>query len=151
MTNPFGKNGYLVIDVDGVEKKCGIHQLHLEEDSASLNHYEDYSLIDYNRAGVPLVEIVTDPVFNSEKEVISFLESLRSIIKYLDVSEALSDKGQLRVDVNISMMKESDTELGVRAEIKNINSFNSVSETILYEIERQKGIQIGRASCRERV
>lgn len=140
MSDPFGRNGYLVIDVDGIEKMCGIHQLHLEEDSASLNHYEDYSLIDYNRAGVPLVEIVTDPVFNNEKEVIEFLESLRSIIKYLGVSEAASDKGQLRVDVNISMMKDTDTELGVRAEIKNINSFNSVRETILYEIKRQEEI-----------
>jgi aspartyl-tRNA(Asn)/glutamyl-tRNA(Gln) amidotransferase subunit B len=140
MTKPFGKNGYLIINIDGVEKKCGIHQLHLEEDSASMDHYEGYSLLDYNRAGVPLVEIVTDPCFNNEKEVVEFLENLRSIIKYTDVSEASSDKGQLRVDVNISMMKDTDTELGTRAEIKNINSFNSVKETILYEIKRQEEI-----------
>lgn len=140
MTNPFGKNGYLDIEIDGCVKRCGIHQLHLEEDSASLDHHEDYSLIDYNRAGVPLVEIVTEPVFNNEKEVVEFLENLRSIIKYTGVSEASSDKGQLRVDVNISMMKDTDTQLGVRAEIKNINSFNSVRETILYEIKRQEEI-----------
>lgn len=140
MTKPFGRNGYLDIEIDGSIKRCGIHQLHLEEDSASMDHREKVSLIDYNRAGVPLVEIVTDPCFNNEGEVITFLESLRSIIKYCDVSEASSDKGQLRVDVNISMMKETDTELGVRAEIKNINSFNSVKETILYEIKRQEEI-----------
>ena len=140
MTKPFGKNGYLDIEIDGVIKRCGIHQLHLEEDSASMDHQGEISLIDYNRAGVPLVEIVTEPVFNNEVEVIEFLENLRTIIKYIDVSEASSDKGQLRVDVNISMMKESDTELGVRAEIKNINSFNSVKETILYEISRQREI-----------
>lgn len=140
MTKPFGKNGYLDIEVDGTIKRCGIHQLHLEEDSASMDHHGDYSLLDYNRAGVPLVEIVTEPCFNNEKEVIEFLENLRSIIKYTGVSEASSDKGELRVDVNISLMKETDKELGVRAEIKNINSFNSVKETILYEIKRQEEV-----------
>ncbi len=140
MTEPFGRNGYLTINFNGEEKKCTIHQLHLEEDTANMDHYDGYSLLDYNRAGIPLVEIVTDPVFNDEKTVIEFLESLRSIIKYIDVSEASSDKGQLRVDVNISMMKETDTELGVRAEIKGINSFNSVKEIILYEMERQREI-----------
>ncbi len=137
MSKPFGKEGYLDIEVDGKVKRCYIHQIHLEEDSASLDHYENYSLINYNRAGIPLVEIVTEPVFNSEKEVVEFLENLRTVIKYCDVSEASSEKGQLRVDVNISLMKEADTELGVRAEIKNINSFNAVKETILYEIKRQ--------------
>lgn len=140
MTKPFGKNGYLDIDVDGEVKRCYIHQLHLEEDSASMEHFNDYSLIDYNRAGIPLVEIVTEPVFNNEKEVVLFLESLRNVIRYCDVSEASSDKGELRVDVNISMMEEDATKLGVRAEIKNINSFNSVKETILYEIKRQSEI-----------
>jgi len=140
MTNPFGRNGYLDIEIDGNVKKCGIHQLHLEEDTASMDHYDGYSLLDYNRAGVPLVEIVTEPVFSNEKEVVEFLENLRSIIKYIDVSEASSDKGQLRVDVNISMMKDTDTKFGVRAEIKNLNSFNSVKDTILYEIKRQEEI-----------
>ena len=140
MTKPFGRNGYLDIEIDGNVKKCGIHQLHLEEDTASMDHYDGYSLLDYNRAGVPLVEIVTEPVFSNEKEVVEFLENLRSIIKYTDVSEASSDKGQLRVDVNISMMKDTDTKFGVRAEIKNLNSFNSVKDTILYEIKRQEEI-----------
>ncbi len=143
MTKPFGKNGYLDINVQDKIKRVTIHQLHLEEDSASLDHHDGYSLIDYNRAGIPLVEIVTDPVFNNENEVIEFLENLRSIIKYCDISDASSDKGELRVDVNISMMKETDTELGIRAEIKNINSFNSVKETILYEIKRQREILEG--------
>lgn len=137
MTKPFGKNGYLLYDLDGKELKADIHQIHLEEDSASLDHFSDYSLIDYNRAGKCLVEIVTEPVFHNEREVIAFLESLRNVIKYTDVSNASSDKGELRVDVNISLMKETDAVLGTRAEIKNINSFNSVKETILYEIKRQ--------------
>jgi len=140
MSNPFGKNGFLDIEIDGKEKRCYIHQLHLEEDSASMEHLDSCSLIDYNRAGIPLVEIVTEPVFNNETEVIEFLENLRNVIRYTGVSEASSDKGELRVDVNISMMESDAKELGVRAEIKNINSFNSVRETILYEIKRQSEI-----------
>lgn len=140
MTCPFGKNGYLEIEIDGTIKKYGIHQLHLEEDTANMEHLETESLLDYNRAGVPLVEIVTDPCFNEENEVITFLENLRNIIKYCDISEASSDKGQLRVDVNISMMKDTDTVLGTRAEIKGINSFNNVKEIITYEIKRQTEI-----------
>lgn len=140
MTRPFGKNGYLDIDIDGKTKRCGIHQLHLEEDTANMEHLDKESLLDYNRAGVPLVEIVTEPCFGSENEVITFLENLRNIIKYCDISEASSDKGQLRVDVNLSMMKETDAVLGTRAEIKGINSFNTVKEIISYEIERQREI-----------
>lgn len=149
MTKPFGKNGYLLYEVEGKELKADIHQIHLEEDSASLDHYDDYSLIDYNRAGRSLVEIVTEPVFHNEKEVVSFLENLRNIIKYLDISNANSDKGELRVDVNISLMKDTDTTLGVRAEIKNINSFNSVKETILYEIERQTEVLTSGGSVKQ--
>lgn len=140
MTLPFGKKGYLEIDIEGQTRKFGIHQLHLEEDTANMEHLERESLLDYNRAGVPLVEIVTDPCFNTESEVITFLENLRNIIKYCDISEASSEKGQLRVDVNISMMKTTDTVLGTRAEIKGINSFNTVKEIITYEIQRQQEI-----------
>ena len=140
MTKPFGKNGYLDINVNGIEKRVGIHQLHLEEDSASMTHMSDYSLLDYNRAGVPLIEIVSEPDMNTIDEVIEYLENLRSIIKYADISEASAEKGQLRVDVNISMMKEEDTVLGTRAEIKNINSFNTVKEVIAYEMKRQEEI-----------
>ena len=138
MTRPFGKNGYLDIEVNGKSKRIRVHQLHLEEDSASMTHDSSYSLLDYNRAGVPFIEIVTEPDMNTIDEVIEYLENLRSIIKYAGVSEASSEKGQLRVDVNISMMKEEDTTLGTRAEIKNINSFNTVKEVIAYETKRQE-------------
>ena len=140
MTKPFGKKGHLDISVNGESKTIGIHQLHLEEDSASMTHMSDYSLLDYNRAGVPLIEIVSEPDMNTIDEVIEYLENLRSIIKYADISEASAEKGQLRVDVNISMMKEEDTVLGTRAEIKNINSFNTVKEVIAYEMKRQEEI-----------
>lgn len=140
MTKPFGKNGYLDIEVNGEIKRCLIHQIHLEEDSASMTHFDDYSLIDYNRAGVPLIEIVTEPIFNGVDDVIEFLENLRNIIKYTNISEASSEKGQIRVDVNISMKRKGSSTLGTRAEIKNINSFNTVKEVIISEIKRQEEV-----------
>lgn len=137
MTKPFGKNGCLDIEIDGKIKHCYIHQIHLEEDSASMTHESNYSLIDYNRAGVPLIEIVTEPVFNNIDETIEFLENLRMIIKYIGISEASNEKGQLRVDVNISMKEKGSNTLGTRREIKNINAFSTVREVLEYEIKSQ--------------
>lgn len=140
VTKPMGKNGYLMINVNGIDKKVDIHQLHLEEDTASLDHFSNYSLIDYNRSGIPLIEIVTEPCLYSAEEAVTFLESLRNIFLYCDVSEARSDLGQMRSDVNISLMKESDTTLGTKVEMKNINSFGNVKLAIEYEIKRQMEI-----------
>ena len=137
MKKPVGVNGYVMINVDGVDKKVLIHDTHLEEDTASLDHFTNYSLIDYNRAGVPLLETVTEPCLSSSKEAIAFLEALRSMFLYCDTSEARSDRGQIRCDVNVSLMKEGDTELGTRVEMKNINSFNNVKDAIECEIRRQ--------------
>ena len=138
--NPIGINGYVMIYIDGKEKKVLIHDTHLEEDTASLDHYNDYSLIDYNRCGVPLLETVTEPCLNSADEAVSFLEGLRSIFLYTDTSYARSDRGQIRCDVNVSLMKEDAKELGTRVEIKNINSFSGVKEAILVEVARQTKI-----------
>lgn len=138
--NPIGTNGYMMINVNGLDKKVLIHDTHLEEDTASLDHYSNYSLIDYNRCGVPLLETVTEPCLNSADEAIAFLEALRSIFLYCDTSYARSDRGQIRCDVNVSLMKETDTELGTRVEMKNINSFSSVREAIICEIKRQTEI-----------
>ncbi len=140
VTKPMGKNGYLMINVNGMDKKVDIHQLHLEEDTASLDHFGNYSLIDYNRSGIPLMEIVTEPCMYSAEEAITFLESLRNIFLYCDVSEARSDLGQMRSDVNISLMKDTDTVLGTKVEMKNINSFGNVKLAIEYEIKRQTEI-----------
>lgn len=140
VTKPMGKNGYLLVDVNGMPKKVEIHQLHLEEDTASLEHFNTYSLIDYNRSGIPLMEIVTEPCMNSADEAVSFLEALRNVFLYCGVSEADSKKGQMRCDVNISLMKDSDTELGTKVEMKNINAFSSVRASIEYEIKRQAKI-----------
>ena len=138
--NPVGINGYVMINVGGKEKKVLIHDTHLEEDTASMDHYNDYSLLDYNRCGVPLLETVTEPCLNSAEEAVTFLETLRNIFLYTDTSYARSDKGQIRVDVNVSLMKEDDKELGTRVEIKNINSFSGVKEAILIEVARQRDI-----------
>lgn len=138
--NPIGTKGYVMINVDGTEKKITIQDTHLEEDTANMDHLSSYSLIDYNRAGVPLLETVTDPCINSAKEAIAYLETLRNMFLYLDVSDARADLGQIRVDVNVSLMKEGDTKLGTRVEMKNINSFTTVKEAIEVEIKRQTEI-----------
>ena len=135
--NPIGINGYVMIHVNGEDKKVLIHDTHLEEDTASLDHYNDYSLLDYNRCGVPLLETVTEPCLNSADEAVAFLEGLRSIFLYTDTSYARSDRGQIRCDVNVSLMKEDAKELGTRVEIKNINSFSGVKEAIISEVARQ--------------
>lgn len=140
VTKPVGVDGYVMINVDDEDIKVGIHDIHLEEDTASLDHFGNYSLIDYNRAGVPLLETVTTPCMHSAKEAVAFLEALRSIFLYTGVSEARSDRGQMRCDVNISLMEEDATELGTKVEMKNINSFNNVKLAIEYEIERQTEI-----------
>ena len=134
-TNPVGRNGYVMINVNGEDKKIGIDNIHLEEDTASMEHFSDYSLLDYNRAGVPLLETVTTPSIHSADEAIAFLEALKGIFLYTGVSEARTDRGEMRVDVNLSLSK--DDTLGTRTEMKNINSFNNVRLAIESEIKRQ--------------
>jgi len=134
---PIGINGKLMVEVNGEEKIIYINNIHQEVDTASLDHYFDYSLIDYNRSGVPLLECVTEPCIHSAEEAVAFLETMRNIYKYTDISEADTKKGQIRCDVNISLAKEDSKELGTRVEIKNINSFSAVYDAIIYEIKRQ--------------
>lgn len=134
-TRPMGINGYLDILVGDEEKRVLIHDLHLEEDTASLEHRGNFTLIDYNRSGVPLMEIVTEPCMHSAEEAVTFLEDLRDLFLYLKVSEARSDLGEMRCDVNISLSK--DDTLGTKVEMKNINAFSSVKAAIDYEIKRQ--------------
>jgi aspartyl-tRNA(Asn)/glutamyl-tRNA(Gln) amidotransferase subunit B len=127
----------------GEEKKhVRIDNIHLEEDAASLDHYSNYSLIDYNRACVPLLELVTYPDFRSADEAVSFLETMRSIYQYAGISEADSKKGQIRCDVNVSIMDASldpsdPKNWGTKVETKNVNSFGGVRDAINYEIKRQ--------------
>lgn len=139
---PIGIKGSVTFEVNGEEKKVRIDNIHLEEDAASTDHYNNYSTIDYNRAGVPLLELVTYPDLHSAEEAIAFLETIRSIYRYTGISEADSKKGQIRCDVNVSIMDEDLDETkeenwGTKIEVKNVNSFGAVKDTILYEIERQ--------------
>ena len=137
MTDPVGVNGKIEIEVNDKLIPVYIHDIHLEEDAASLDHFFDTSNIDYNRAGVPLLELVTEPCFRSADEAVAFLEHMRRVYKYCDVSEADTKKGQIRCDVNISICDEDASELGTKVEIKNVNSFGGVHDAIVYEIKRQ--------------
>ena len=138
---PVGIYGLVKYDCNGEEKEIRINNFHLEEDAASQNHLYDTSSIDYNRAGVPLLELVTEPDFHSADEAVAFLEHMRSVYQYLDISEADSKKGQIRCDVNVSIMDadldENDPKnWGTKVETKNVNSFGGVRDAINYEIKR---------------
>lgn len=139
--DPVGVNGSIKIDCNGVTKEIKIHDIHLEEDAASMEHFSDVSLINYNRAGVPLLELVTEPCIESPEEAVAFLEEMRRIYQYTDISEADTKKGQIRCDVNVSIMDKDSNELGTKVEVKNVNSFGNVYETIKYEIERQSKLK----------
>ncbi|MCI8779004.1 MAG: Asp-tRNA(Asn)/Glu-tRNA(Gln) amidotransferase subunit GatB [Bacilli bacterium] len=139
---PVGIYGSLTYECGDTLKTVRINNIHLEEDAASTDHYATVSTIDYNRAGVPLLELVTYPDFHSANEAVSFLETMRSIYQYAGISEADSKKGQIRCDVNVSIMDENLDETkeenwGTKVEIKNVNSFGGVRDAINYEIERQ--------------
>lgn len=141
MDSPVGVDGYVDFECEGKSVRALVHDIHLEEDTASLEHLTDTSLIDYNRAGIALLELVTEPCLSSANEAVAFLEQMRSIYRYCDISEADTKKGQFRCDVNVSIMDEDATEFGTRVEIKNVNSFGGVRDTILYEIKRQSKLK----------
>ena len=139
---PVGIYGKLTYQCKDETKTVRINNLHLEEDAASMKHENGYSYIDYNRAGTPLLELVTEPDLHSADEAVAFLETMRSIYQYANISEADSKKGQIRCDVNVSIMEEDKDEKdpnnwGTKIEIKNVNSFGGVRDAINYEIERQ--------------
>jgi len=129
---PIAKNGFLDIDSDGKTKRIGIRRVHLEEDAGKLIHQQDLSLVDFNRTGIPLLEIVSEPDINSPQEAYEYLTSLKSVIKYLDVSDCDMEKGSLRCDANVSIRKKESKELGVKTEVKNMNSFKSVKEALSF-------------------
>ena len=139
---PVGIYGQLIFECNDELKTVRINNIHLEEDAASTDHYPKYSKIDYNRAGVPLLELVTEPDFRNADEAVAFLETMRNNYQYANISEADSKKGQIRCDVNVSIMEDSLDETdpnnwGTKVEIKNVNSFGGVRSAINYEIDRQ--------------
>ena len=137
---PIVRNGRVPIRTpSGVEKTIRIHELHMEEDAGKLVHdpWIDQTRCDYNRCGVPLIEIVTEPDFRSAQQVIAYLEKLRSMLDYLGVSDCKMQEGSLRCDVNLSVRPVGSEELGTRTEMKNLNSFKAISRAIEYEARRQ--------------
>ena len=136
---PIARNGYVEIEVAGQKKKVRIHEMHMEEDAGKLIHdeWDDTSLVDYNRSGVPLVEIVSEPDMRSADEVIAYLEKLRTIVQYLGASDCKLQEGSMRADVNLSVREVGAAEFGTRTEMKNLNSFKAIARAIEGERERQ--------------
>src|SRR5437868_12215478 len=134
---PLSKNGYLTIDLHGQTHRIGITRVHLEEDTARLTHHDGYSLIDIHRSGTPLMEIVSEPDMRSPEEARLYMQKLREILVYLGVSSGRMEEGSLRCDANISVRPRGQEKLGVKTEIKNMNSFRSVERALAYEAQRQ--------------
>ncbi|MBW3112974.1 MULTISPECIES: Asp-tRNA(Asn)/Glu-tRNA(Gln) amidotransferase subunit GatB [Bacillaceae] len=138
---PIGENGWIEIEVNGEKKRIGITRLHLEEDAGKLTHSGDgYSLVDYNRQGTPLIEIVSEPDIRTPEEAYAYLEKLKSIIQYTGVSDCKMEEGSLRCDANISLRPIGQEKFGTKAELKNLNSFNFVKKGLEYEIVRQEKV-----------
>ncbi|MNO38343.1 Aspartyl/glutamyl-tRNA(Asn/Gln) amidotransferase subunit B [compost metagenome] len=139
---PIGEHGYIDIEVDGRTKRIGITRLHLEEDAGKLTHVDGgyASLVDFNRVGTPLVEIVSEPDISSPEEAKAYLEKLRAIMQYCDVSDVKMEEGSMRCDANISLRPQGQKEFGIRAELKNMNSYRGVQRGLEYEQYRQAEI-----------
>ncbi|HEY3423529.1 MAG TPA: Asp-tRNA(Asn)/Glu-tRNA(Gln) amidotransferase subunit GatB [Negativicutes bacterium] len=140
---PIAVNGYLDIEVGGVVKRIGVTRVHMEEDAGKLIHSgtianSDYALVDYNRTGVPLIEIVSEPDIRTPEEAKAYLEKVKAILQYLDVSDCKMEEGSLRCDANISLRPQGAAALGTKSEIKNLNSFRAVQKGLEYEVARQE-------------
>ncbi|WP_374034474.1 Asp-tRNA(Asn)/Glu-tRNA(Gln) amidotransferase subunit GatB [Bdellovibrio bacteriovorus] len=134
---PICENGSITFKVDGKEKTVSITRAHMEEDAGKSNHHGEYTLINYNRAGIPLLEVVSGPDMRTPQEAAEYARTIRQIVRYLDVCDGNLEEGSLRCDCNVSVRKEGATQFGTKVEIKNINSFRFVEKAIEYEIERQ--------------
>jgi len=139
---PIAENGYLEIDTEEGPKRIGIARLHMEEDTGKLVHQgaittTPYSLVDYNRAGVPLIEVVSEPDLRTPEEARRYMEKLRAVIHYTGVSDCKMEEGSLRCDANISVRRAGSRVFGTKTEIKNLNSFKALQRALAYEIERQ--------------
>ena len=136
---PICRNGYVEINTENGPKKIRIHEIHMEEDAGKLIHddWEDCSLVDFNRSGVPLIEIVSEPDMRSAEEVVAYLEKLRTIIQYLGASDCKMQEGSMRADVNLSIREVGSETFGTRTEMKNLNSFSAIARAIEGEKNRQ--------------
>ena len=140
---PICEHGYLDVEVEGEKRRIRITRAHMEEDAGKLVHHgtsitdSDYSLVDYNRTGTPLLEIVSEPDMRSAKEAVAYMEKMRAILQYVGISDCRMEEGSLRCDANVSVRPVGQKELGTKTEIKNINSFKGVERAIEYEAMRQ--------------
>ena len=136
---PLCTNGFVEIDTPNGKKKIRVHRIHIEEDAGKLNHdeYGRGSFVDLNRAGVPLIEIVSEPDLAGPEEADSYFKKIKSILEYIEVSDCKMQEGSLRADVNVSVRKKGDPKLGTRTEMKNMNSFRAIQNAVNYEIGRQ--------------
>lgn len=147
---PIGSNGYLEIEVDGKVKKIGIERLHIEEDTCKQLHFPTFTLLNYNRAGTPLIEIVSRPELRSGEEAMKYVEMIRSIVVFGGVSDGKMEEGSLRVDTNVSIRPKGSDVFGTKVEVKNINSINYVQKAIDFEVARQaKLIEEGKEILQE--
>ncbi len=135
--NPVGIDGFVDIEVSGEKKRILIHDIHLEEDTAELTHLYDTTTLNYNRCGVPLLELVTEPSLHSTEEVLAYIDKVVGMYRYSDISNVDTTKGELRCDVNVSIAPEGSNELGTKVEVKGVNSIPNIIKTIEYEIDRQ--------------
>ena len=147
---PIGKNGYLTITMpDGSKKNIGIERIHMEEDTCKQEHFLDYSLLDYNRAGTPLVEIVSLPEIRSGYEAMKYVEAIRNIVIYSGTSDGKMEEGSLRCDVNVSIRPFGQKEFGTKVEVKNLNSLKNIQEALDFEIERQSKVILSGGEVRQ--
>ncbi len=139
---PLAEQGYLEIEVNGEKKRIGITRIHMEEDAGKLIHDESRprSYVDFNRTGVPLLEIVSEPDIRSPEEAVAYLKKLREIVRYLEICDGNMEEGSLRCDANISLRPKGSQEFGVKTELKNMNSFRHVQKALEYEIRRQTAL-----------
>jgi aspartyl-tRNA(Asn)/glutamyl-tRNA(Gln) amidotransferase subunit B len=137
---PIGEHGWIDIEVNGYKKRIGITRIHLEEDAGKLNHERGHSLVDLNRQGTPLIEIVSEPDIRTPDEAYAYLEKLKSIVQYTGVSDCKMEEGSLRCDANISIRPFGQEEFGTKTELKNLNSFNFVRKGLEYEEWRQREV-----------
>lgn len=137
---PIGKDGYLILDIDDKKIRINIERLHMEEDTCKQLHLRDETLLDYNRAGVPLIEIVSKPEIKNGLEAMKYVEKIRDIVTYADVSDGKMEEGSLRCDVNVSIRPVGSEKFGTKVEIKNLNSLANIQKAIDFEIKRQSSL-----------
>jgi len=137
---PIGSHGYLEIVVNGEKKRIGIQRLHMEEDTCKQLHFKNFTLLNYNRAGTPLIEIVSEPEIRSGEEAMKYVEMIRSIVVFSEVSDGKMEEGSLRCDVNVSIRPVGTKEFGTKVEVKNINSITYVKNAIDFEVKRQQEV-----------